>query len=76
MNHIVRALFPARPAHVDDISEDCPLFCKKELEEVIFSMKNKKMPGFDGVPAGIYKLMFHHRSELLRIQCLLERRYF
>ena len=69
MDRIVRALFPAHPVWDGDVgaesAEDCPLFSVKELEQAVLSMKNKKAPGPDGIPAEVYKLVFQHRPDLL-----------
>ena len=69
MDRIVRALFPRHPVRVDVNSAesvvDCPLFTMGELEEAVLTMKNRKAPGPDGIPAEVYKLVFRQRPELL-----------
>lgn len=70
----MRTLFPTDPVQVDDKNEegagDCLLFTRKKLEEAVLS------PESEGIPAEIYKLVFHHRTNLLRIYSLSEGRYF
>lgn len=46
-----------------EVIEGCPLLIIKELEQLI--MKNKKAPSTDGIPAEIYKLVFHGRPDFL-----------
>lgn len=64
MDHIVSALF-LNISWIDTNREDCLLFAMKELEEVVFSLTNKKAPGRDEIPTEACKLVFHHQPDLL-----------
>lgn len=42
---------------------DCPIFTMKELVPSI--KKKEEVPEPDGIPAELYRLVFHHRPDLL-----------
>lgn len=59
MRNIVDTLFPTHPrrSHRGNIEagEEIPVFTQKELEDAANSMKSKKAPGPDGIPAEAIK---------------------
>lgn len=49
---VIQALFP--PHRVRNVDSRA-LFRMKELVEAVFSMENKKAPGFEDIPTEVYK---------------------
>ncbi|KAG8239142.1 hypothetical protein J437_LFUL018553 [Ladona fulva] len=59
MQKVIDELFPTHPLRTDSESEiddsDIPAFSMGELEVAVSSLKNRKTPGPDGIPAEILK---------------------
>lgn len=79
MESIVDALFPTHRVvewqreHVP--VEEIPLFTERELQIAASSMRNRKAPGPDGIPAEVLKVVARRHPELLLDvynQCLME----
>ena len=66
---VVDALFPVHPTRLDkkdDINvDDVPDFTEKELFVAVGSLRNKKAPGPDGIPAEIIKIAAHECPALM-----------
>ena len=66
---VVDALFPVHPTRVDeedDMSvDDVPDFTEEELFIAVDSLRNKKAPGSDGIPAEIIKIAVHEWPALM-----------
>lgn len=69
MERIVSTLFPTHAVREQegpsDQDEEIPLFSEEELEQAARSMKNKKSPGPDGIPAEALKVIAKTRPQLL-----------
>lgn len=78
VSNIVATLFPSHPVRSDDISYgevDTILFTEQELQSAATTLKNKKAPGPDNIPAEVIKAIAHRRPQpLLRMYnaCLRE----
>lgn len=70
MDRVVEALFPTHPGRVGGEYaltrvEGIPLFMEAELVSTVRSMRNRKAPGPDGVPAETLKVVTTHYPQLL-----------
>lgn len=68
MDVIVQALFPrhaARTGQIPDRDANAPLFSIQELEQAVGTLKNRKAPGPDGIPAEVLKMVLRYEPQLL-----------
>ncbi|XP_035737492.1 uncharacterized protein LOC118448395 [Vespa mandarinia] len=69
LDHIVHTLFPSQPKREISLDAPCiikvPQFTEEELLRFVSSMRSKKAPGPDGLPAEIIKVVAQSHPELL-----------
>lgn len=69
MEKIVEGLFPTHADRTDDTDDDltteCPLFTREELERAASLLKPNKAPGPDGVPGELIRLVVQKRPQVL-----------
>lgn len=67
---IVQAILPAHSIRADAAdervnTEECRLLTRKKLRETVLSMKDRKVPGPDGIPNKVLKLIRKFMPDLL-----------
>lgn len=69
IEHIVHSLFPSHAEREEDLlplpQQPLTLFSKKELMAAVSSLRNRKAPGPDGIPAEILKLIAESCPDVL-----------
>ena len=69
MANIVNTLFPTHqlrePIEDDAKAEEIPPFRENELQQAVRTLKNKKAPGPDGIPAEVPKVTVRTNQDML-----------